>query len=89
MDQKNIDRIVSIISAHAGVDEGVKLTSRLDSDLGLDSLDIMEVVIELEDEFDIELGVLAEDELCEASATVQTAIDIVLRENADQNGSTL
>jgi acyl carrier protein len=45
----------------------------LENDLGCDSLDLLELVMDIEDEFDIEIP----DEDAEKIATVQQAIDYV------------
>jgi len=50
------DRILSIIANHFGVDvRKVTLASSFPEDLGADSLDIVELVIELEHEFKIKI----------------------------------
>lgn len=49
-------RVIAIISEQEGLDPAkVLLTSKLE-DLGMDSLDAVQLVIALEEEFDIEIG---------------------------------
>lgn len=52
-------------------------TQLLKQDLDLDYLAITDLCIALEDAFDIELGMDAEDKLVESTATVQTVLDLV------------
>lgn len=52
-----LEKIAAIIADHVGCDtETITADSTLES-LGIDSLDTVEMVMELEDEFDIELEV--------------------------------
>jgi len=68
------DKVKNIIVDKLGVDESrvVPEASFLD-DLGADSLDTVELVMALEEEFDIEIP----DDDAEKIATVQAAIDFV------------
>ena len=57
MSAEIFDRVKSIIVDRLGVEEGeVKLESSFKEDLGADSLDVVELVMELEDEFDMEIS---------------------------------
>lgn len=50
------DKIKKVIAEHLDMDEGeIKIESTFSDDLGIDSLDIFEIVMELEDEFDMEI----------------------------------
>lgn len=50
------DRIKNIIAENLGVAvEDVKLENKLEDDLGADSLDAVELVMSLEDEFEMEV----------------------------------
>ena len=70
------DRIASIVSERLGVDESeVKREATFKDDLGADSLDVVELVMELEDEFEIEIS----DEDAEKIATVGDVIDYIER----------
>ena len=71
----NIDeRVKSVVVKQLGVkEEDVKNDSKFIDDLGADSLDIVELVMGLEEEFDTEIP----DEEAEKITTVQQAIDYV------------
>lgn len=67
-------RVKKIIVEQLGVkEEEVKSESAFIEDLGADSLDTVELVMALEEEFDIEIP----DEEAEKITTVQSAIDYV------------
>ena len=68
------DRVKKIVAEQLGVkeDEITKEASFID-DLGADSLDTVELVMALEEEFDCEIP----DEQAEGITTVQQAIDYV------------
>lgn len=71
------ERVKKIIVEQLGVkEEEVKNEASFVDDLGADSLDTVELVMALEEEFDIEIP----DEEAEKITTVQAAIDYV--ENA-------
>ena len=68
------ERVTKIVVEQLGVDEGeVKNASAFVDDLGADSLDTVELVMALEEEFDCEIP----DEEAEKITTVQQAIDYV------------
>ena len=67
-------RVKKIVSEQLGTEEGkLKNESSFINDLGADSLDTVELVMALEEEFDTEIP----DEEAEKITTVQTAIDYV------------
>ncbi|WP_243289906.1 acyl carrier protein [Bacillus sp. FJAT-47783] len=69
-----LERVTKIIVDRLGVDESeVKLESSFKDDLGADSLDVVELVMELEDEFDMEIS----DEDAEKIATVGDAVNYI------------
>ncbi|MBD1380014.1 acyl carrier protein [Metabacillus arenae] len=69
-----LDRVTKIIVDRLGVDaEEVKLESSFKDDLGADSLDVVELVMELEDEFDMEIS----DEDAENISTVGDAVNYI------------
>lgn len=69
-----LSRITKIIVDRLGVDEAeVKLEATFKEDLGADSLDVVELVMELEDEFDLEIS----DEDAEKIATVQDVVEYI------------
>ena len=68
------DRVKKITIEQLGVSEAeVKIDSSFVDDLGADSLDTVELVMALEEEFDTEIP----DEEAEKITTVQAAIDYV------------
>jgi len=72
---ESIDRIKKIIVDQLGVERKVKITenSSFVDDLGADSLDIVELIMAFEEEFDIEIP----DEDAEKIGTVQQAIEYI------------
>ena len=67
-------RVKKIVAEQLGVNEAeVKTASSFVDDLGADSLDTVELVMALEDEFEMEIP----DEQAEKITTVQQAIDFV------------
>tara|TARA_B100000686_G_C16565049_1_gene849833 strand:- start:679 stop:915 length:237 start_codon:yes stop_codon:yes gene_type:complete len=68
------ERVKEIIIDQLGVEEKqVELSASFIDDLGADSLDTVELVMALEEEFDIEIP----DEEAEKIATVQQAVDYI------------
>ena len=68
------ERVKKITVEQLGVSEDeVKISSSFVDDLGADSLDTVELVMALEEEFDTEIP----DEEAEKITTVQSAIDYV------------
>lgn len=76
MSQEDIfQKVQKIVCEQLGVDEAeVKPEASFANDLGADSLDTVELVMALEEEFDIEIP----DEAAEEIATVQSAVDYIL-----------
>ena len=67
-------KVFSIIAEQLGIDEeDIKLEASFVDDLGADSLDIVELVMALEEEYDIEIP----DEDAEKIQTVQDAINYI------------
>ncbi len=72
-------KVISIIAEQLGVDEDeIKLEASFIDDLGADSLDIVELVMALEEEYGIEIP----DEDAEKIKTVQDAINYI-KEHTD------
>ncbi len=68
------ERIKQIVAEQLGVDEEqVTTEASFMDDLGADSLDTVELVMALEEEFDIEIS----DEDAEKIQTVQNAVDYI------------
>ena len=69
-----LERVTKIVVDRLGVDESeVKLDSKFKDDLGADSLDVVELVMELEDEFDMEIS----DDEAENITTVADAVNYI------------
>ncbi|MEO0351366.1 MAG: acyl carrier protein [Cyanobacteria bacterium P01_A01_bin.15] len=69
-----LGKVQSIVSEQLGVDVAeVKPEASFANDLGADSLDTVELVMALEEEFDIEIP----DESAESIGTVQAAVDFI------------
>ena len=70
----NYDKMKEIIINKLGVDEN-KITkeARFVDDLGADSLDTVEIIMDFEEEFDVEIP----DEDAEQLTTIQSALDYI------------
>ncbi|MGE5660284.1 MAG: acyl carrier protein [Actinomycetota bacterium] len=74
MSQDIFDKVKKIVAEQLEVEaDGVKPESNFANDLGADSLDTVELVMALEEEFDIEIP----DEAAEKITTVQEAVDYI------------
>ncbi len=68
------DRIIALIIKHLDVDEAkVAPEAKFIDDLGVSSMDLWELVLVMEDEFDLEVP----DEDLEKIVSIQDAIDFV------------
>lgn len=68
------DKVSEILVEQLGVKpEDVKLEASFQDDLGADSLDVVELVMALEEEFDIQIP----DEDAEKMSTVANAVDYI------------
>ena len=74
------ERVVDIVSEQLGVDKD-KITRETSfvNDLGADSLDTVELVMALEEEFDIQIP----DEEAEKITTVQQAVDYIVNKKGE------
>ena len=69
-----LDKVKEIVVDQLGVDEAeVKLNSAFVDDLGADSLDVVELVMALEEEFNLEIP----DEDAERISTVSEAVTYI------------
>lgn len=74
MSAETFEKVKKIVSEQLGVEEtDVKPEASFANDLGADSLDTVELVMALEEEFDIEIP----DEAAEGIATVQDAVNFI------------
>ena len=68
------NRVIHIVSEQLGVNaQDVSMTSSFVDDLGADSLDTVELVMALEEEFNVEIP----DEDAEKISTIQQAVDFI------------
>ncbi|MFO8049009.1 MAG: acyl carrier protein [Desulfosudaceae bacterium] len=68
------DKVKGMLAERLDIEAGdIKLESRFVNDLGADSLDIVELLMKLEDEFDLEIS----DEEAEQITTVKDAVDYI------------
>jgi acyl carrier protein len=68
------ERVTKVVVDRLGVDESeIKMEASFREDLGADSLDVVELVMELEDEFDTEIS----DDDAEKIATVGDAVSFI------------
>ena len=69
------ERVISIVAEQLGVDkEKITPETSFVNDLGADSLDTVELVMELEEEFEIDIP----DDAAEKIQTVGAAIDYII-----------
>lgn len=74
MSQEILERVQNVVVEQLEVDaDKVKPEASFAQDLGADSLDTVELVMALEEEFDIEIP----DEAAENIGTVQAAVDYI------------
>lgn len=74
MSAETFEKVKKIVSEQLGVEEAdVKPEASFANDLGADSLDTVELVMALEEEFGIEIP----DEAAEGIATVQDAVNFI------------
>ena len=74
MSQEILTKVKSIVSEQLSVDASeVKSEANVANDLGADSLDTVELVMALEEEFDIEIP----DEDAEKITTVEEAVEYI------------
>lgn len=68
------EKVKNLISEQLDVEESeIKLESSFQGDLEADSLDVVELIMAIEDEFDIEIP----DEEAEKILTVKNAVDYI------------
>ncbi len=73
------ERVINIVAEQLGVDKDkIKLDSDFINDLGADSLDTVELVMELEEEFDINIP----DDAAEKIRTVGEAVNHIESQSA-------
>lgn len=79
MSEEVFEKVKKIVAEQLSVEESeVKPEASFADDLGADSLDTVELVMALEEEFGIEIP----DEAAENIATVQAAVDFIKEQKA-------
>ena len=79
MSEEIFGKVKKIVAEQLGVEEEqVKPDASFANDLGADSLDTVELVMALEEEFEIEIP----DEAAEGIGTVQAAVDFIKEKTA-------
>jgi acyl carrier protein len=72
-------KVIQIISEQLGKDVSeIKMSSHFIEDLDADSLDTVELVMALEEEFEVDIP----DEAAEKITTVQSAVDFIVESKA-------
>ena len=72
--EDNLSRLQEIVGQQLGIDpQKVKPKADFGKELGADSLDVVELVMAIEDEFEIDI----EDQSASKIATVQDALDYI------------
>ena len=76
------EKVLNIISNQLGMGtDKIRMNSQFMTDLGADSLDVVELVMAMEDEF----GISIPDDRIEEIQTVQDAINYIYRETKGGN----
>lgn len=75
MSQELFDKLKAIVAEQLSIDDPatIRPESNFQNDLGADSLDVVELVMAIEEEFEIEIP----DEAAEKMTTVQEAVDYI------------
>lgn len=74
--EKVLDGIKRIVGEQMAIDPGqIQETNHLENDIGCDSLDLVEIMMEVEDHF----GVSVPDEISDQSRTINEIADNVLK----------
>ena len=72
--EDNLRRLQNIVGKQLGINSGrIKPEADFGKELGADSLDVVELVMAIEDEFEMEI----EDQAASQIATVQDALDYI------------
>ena len=78
-DEQIFDKVKSIVVDQLSVEaDKVVPSANFQNDLGADSLDTVELVMALEEEFDVEIP----DEAAESITTIQSAVDFIKAKSA-------
>ncbi len=74
MSQEITSRVVKVVADQLSVDESeIRPESSFQDDLGADSLDLVELIMAMEEEFDVKI----DDDAAQKIKTVQNAVDFI------------
>jgi len=74
MSQEILSRVVKVVADQLSVDEAeIRPESSFQDDLGADSLDLVELIMAMEEEFDVKI----DDDAAQKIKTVQNAVDFI------------
>lgn len=81
-------KVIAILGEKLMVDESVNVEdlegARFKEDLGGDSLDMVELVMDIEKEYDIHISDAESDKLCEDNITIRDIVDLTMGKVADK-----
>lgn len=78
-EKETFEKLQDIVSSQLGIESSVVVASAdFTKELGADSLDVVELVMAFEEEFDIEI----DDEVAGEMSTVQDALDYIVEKTA-------
>ena len=78
-EQATLEKLQTIVSNQLGIDkEKVVATADFTKELGADSLDVVELVMAFEEEFDIEIA----DDVAGDMATVEDALNYIIEQQS-------
>ena len=80
--QEIYDKVQEIVAQQLGVDKSEVTKNANFSDLGADSLDTVELVMAIEEEFSIEIS----DEAAESIANLEQAVEFIKSQNNGEGG---
>ena len=66
-------KVVSVIKKHLSVDEKAIISAKSFEDLGADSLDMVEIIMSLEEKFNVEIS----DDDAEKFTSIDNAVDLI------------
>ena len=80
----DFEAVCAILREHCGVQGALQLESRLQEDLGLDSMGLLTLALETENHFDLCLDEPPDD----PPRTIQALLDLVRQRLEDRHGAT-
>lgn len=71
------EKIIAILKEELMIESEINITDHLSNDLGADSLDAIEIIMELESEFDIEIADSDCQQFIDNEGTVESLIETI------------